>query len=160
MWTGSIKQRSEQRQRQCPYNRHQAALASPSNDRRPLRRSLHISFFQACIAGYGYFLVGNYNQICAKPKHPVLFLSAPGIDFNAGAASRAEMQKYFFAGGPPSPSGVRTGRAWAAVSVCVSSAPIISGLRRSAFSSRAQWGREGVSGRVGVWACVGGWVSE
>ena len=54
---------------------------------------------QACIVAKGYFMVGNYNQICPKPKYPITFISAPGIDFNSGAASRAEMGKYFYTDG-------------------------------------------------------------
>ena len=42
-----------------------------------------------------YFFSRAHNQIAPKPPCPILFLSAPGIDFNSGAASRAELSKYF-----------------------------------------------------------------
>lgn len=48
-----------------------------------------------------HFFVGNYNQIQAKTRFPVTFLSAPGIDFNAGAAARTELNKYFLRGQAP-----------------------------------------------------------
>ncbi len=39
--------------------------------------------------------IDGQTQTSNLLSHPITFLSAPGIDFNAGAASRSELSKYF-----------------------------------------------------------------
>ena len=62
---------------------------------RTIKQSLTELSTQVCIVQDGYFFSRADNQIAPKPPCPILFLSAPGIDFNSGAAARAEMSKYF-----------------------------------------------------------------
>eukprot|EP01065_Artemidia_motanka_P043402 TRINITY_DN6011_c0_g1_i1.p1 TRINITY_DN6011_c0_g1~~TRINITY_DN6011_c0_g1_i1.p1 ORF type:complete len:2888 (+),score=672.46 TRINITY_DN6011_c0_g1_i1:991-8664(+) len=54
---------------------------------------------EMCISQKGYFITdgrnGEHNQMCAKAKNPVVFLSAPGIDFCFPLPTRLEASKYF-----------------------------------------------------------------
>ena len=79
-----------------PKLRHEYGFQSDKQFLRTINQSLTELSTQVCISQYGYFFSGNDNQIAPKPDVPILFLSAPGIDFNSGPASRAEMSKYFF----------------------------------------------------------------
>eukprot|EP01065_Artemidia_motanka_P010578 TRINITY_DN1561_c1_g2_i1.p1 TRINITY_DN1561_c1_g2~~TRINITY_DN1561_c1_g2_i1.p1 ORF type:complete len:2395 (+),score=585.41 TRINITY_DN1561_c1_g2_i1:135-7319(+) len=53
----------------------------------------------ACVAQPGYFFVsgthGNHNQITDKTPQPIIFLSAPGLDFCSAASTVLEGRKYF-----------------------------------------------------------------
>eukprot|EP01062_Namystynia_karyoxenos_P031402 TRINITY_DN232_c0_g3_i1.p1 TRINITY_DN232_c0_g3~~TRINITY_DN232_c0_g3_i1.p1 ORF type:complete len:3247 (+),score=420.30 TRINITY_DN232_c0_g3_i1:94-9741(+) len=52
-----------------------------------------------CISQKGYFLTDGFgddqNQLCEKTPVPVVFLSAPGIDFMSQLTTRIEARKYF-----------------------------------------------------------------
>eukprot|EP01062_Namystynia_karyoxenos_P065803 TRINITY_DN597_c0_g1_i2.p1 TRINITY_DN597_c0_g1~~TRINITY_DN597_c0_g1_i2.p1 ORF type:complete len:3229 (+),score=482.83 TRINITY_DN597_c0_g1_i2:80-9766(+) len=75
-----------------------------------------------CISQKGYFLTsgvdGFHNQLCEKSHLPVVFLSAPGVDFMTRLTARFEGNTYFTADAPkarqgadasppPSPAGGR-----------------------------------------------------
>eukprot|EP00755_Sulcionema_specki_P031219 Sspe_Gene.96198::Locus_68706_Transcript_1_1_Confidence_1.000_Length_1426::g.96198::m.96198 len=52
-----------------------------------------------CVSQEGYFFVdgtdGLANQLCQRTPDPVVFLSAPGLDFCTDSTTRLEMPKYF-----------------------------------------------------------------
>eukprot|EP01062_Namystynia_karyoxenos_P065809 TRINITY_DN597_c0_g1_i9.p1 TRINITY_DN597_c0_g1~~TRINITY_DN597_c0_g1_i9.p1 ORF type:complete len:3200 (+),score=393.97 TRINITY_DN597_c0_g1_i9:80-9679(+) len=75
-----------------------------------------------CISQKGYFLTsgvdGAHNQLCERTHLPVVFLSAPGVDFMTRLTARFEGNTYFTADAPkarqgadasppPSPAGGR-----------------------------------------------------
>eukprot|EP00667_Euglena_gracilis_P007457 EG_transcript_7535 len=78
-----------------PKKQRDYGFRSTEHFKQTIQQSLTELSTQVCVSGQGHFFVGNDNQIQAKPDVPVTFLSAPGIDFNAGAAARTEMNKYF-----------------------------------------------------------------
>eukprot|EP00667_Euglena_gracilis_P007109 EG_transcript_7172 len=78
-----------------PGRQQDCGFRSTRHFTQTIQQSLTELSTQVCVVGQGHFFVGNHNQIQAKPAYPVTFLSAPGIDFNAGAAARTEMSKYF-----------------------------------------------------------------
>eukprot|EP00668_Euglena_longa_P001367 GGOE01001620.1.p1 GENE.GGOE01001620.1~~GGOE01001620.1.p1 ORF type:complete len:1871 (-),score=629.58 GGOE01001620.1:50-5662(-) len=78
-----------------PLLQQEYGFRSTEHFKQTIQQSLTELSTQVCWAGQGYFFVGNHNQIQPKTHFPVTFLSAPGIDFNAGAAARTELNKYF-----------------------------------------------------------------
>eukprot|EP01062_Namystynia_karyoxenos_P065807 TRINITY_DN597_c0_g1_i7.p1 TRINITY_DN597_c0_g1~~TRINITY_DN597_c0_g1_i7.p1 ORF type:complete len:3224 (+),score=399.68 TRINITY_DN597_c0_g1_i7:80-9751(+) len=63
-----------------------------------------------CISQKGYFLTsgvdGAHNQLCERTHLPVVFLSAPGVDFMTRLTARFEGNTYFTADAPEARQGV------------------------------------------------------